>query len=300
LAELSITKEERLKRIRHYISRMRGLSTTAERVLEACNNPRTSPNYLSHVISLDPVLTGRVLRVVNSAYYSLPRKVTSLTRAIIMLGLNTVKNLVLSTALLDVFRKKRATQALFEDDFWVHSIGVGVIAKFLAEIKGVPAIQREEYFVAGLLHDLGKVPLSSEFTEEYTMILKLAKIKQHPLYQEERVALGLDHCVVGRLIAEEWQLGSPLDAVLSCHHNLDAATCQSELLASTVALANAYANIYEIGSAGDFFPDEAVVDSLPKSTGIAWSSICGLQGRVLQEIEKARIFLHIDEKKQTA
>ncbi|HQP12654.1 MAG TPA: HDOD domain-containing protein, partial [Candidatus Omnitrophota bacterium] len=79
--------------IQNYISRMPSLSTTVTKVLEICNKPTTSPNDLNRVIALDPVLTGRVLKVVNSAYYSMDNEVTSLTRAIILLGLNTVKNL---------------------------------------------------------------------------------------------------------------------------------------------------------------------------------------------------------------
>ena len=95
-----------LKDIRAYIARMPSLSTTATKALETCNNPRSSPNDLNRVIGLDPVLAGQVLRLTNSAYYSLGHPVSSLTRAIIMLGINTVKNLVLSFAILEQLRNK--------------------------------------------------------------------------------------------------------------------------------------------------------------------------------------------------
>ena len=91
--DVSMTPEVRLRAIQDYISKMPSLSTTVTKVMEICNKPDTSPNDLNRVISLDPVLTGQVLKLVNSAYYSLPNQVTSLTRAIIMVGLNTVKNL---------------------------------------------------------------------------------------------------------------------------------------------------------------------------------------------------------------
>ena len=89
------------KQIQAYIARLPSLSTTAAKVLETCNNPQSAPNDLNRVISLDPVLAGQVLRLTNSAYYSLRHPVSSLTRAIIMLGINTVKNLVLSFAILE-------------------------------------------------------------------------------------------------------------------------------------------------------------------------------------------------------
>ena len=88
-----LTNEQRFKLVQRYIDKMPSLSTTVTKVLEICNKPNTSPNDLNRVISLDPVLTGQVLKLINSAYYSLPNQITSLTRAIIMLGLNTVKNL---------------------------------------------------------------------------------------------------------------------------------------------------------------------------------------------------------------
>ena len=85
---------ERLKRIQKYIDSMPSLSTTANKVVQVCNQPNTSANDLNKIISLDPVLTGQVLKLINSAYYSLPNKITSVTRAIVVLGLNTIKNLV--------------------------------------------------------------------------------------------------------------------------------------------------------------------------------------------------------------
>jgi len=100
---------ERFRKLQKYIDRMLGLSTTVTKVLEICNHPNTSPNDLNKVISLAPVLTGQVLKLVNSANFSLPNKVTSLTRAISILGLNTVKNLALSMAILKSLGKNTST-----------------------------------------------------------------------------------------------------------------------------------------------------------------------------------------------
>ncbi|MDZ7640457.1 MAG: HDOD domain-containing protein [Desulfurivibrio sp.] len=124
--------EQREKKLRHFIARMPSLSTTVTKVLEVCNRPDTSPNDLNRVISLDPVLTGQVLKLINSAYYSLPNEIGSLTRAIIMLGLNTVKNLALSTAVLGSLGQEESFHSLEMDAFWTHSLGVGVTAKALA------------------------------------------------------------------------------------------------------------------------------------------------------------------------
>ncbi|MCL2879605.1 MAG: HDOD domain-containing protein, partial [Treponema sp.] len=148
-------------RIEEYIGNMPSLPTTVAKVLEVCNNPHTSPADLNHVISLDPVLVGRVLKLINSAYYGLGQHVTNLVRAIIMLGLNTVKNLALSSAVMGNLKTGKNSQGLDMEGFWRHSLCVGVAAKMLAKQRGIESKQREEYFTAGLLHDIGKIPLNS-------------------------------------------------------------------------------------------------------------------------------------------
>ena len=155
-------RKAKLDKIRVFVDKMPSLSTTVGKVLEICSRTDTAPNDLNKVISLDPVLTGQVLKLINSAYYSLMNKVTSLTRAIIMLGLNTVKNLALSTAIIRCVGQAKKSKALPIKEFWAHSIGVGVTAKLLAAERGLPLAEREEYFVAGLLHDLGKIPFGDE------------------------------------------------------------------------------------------------------------------------------------------
>jgi HD-like signal output (HDOD) protein len=299
MAKVPIKREKRLKLIQNYIDRMPSLSITVTKVLEICNAPRTSPNDLNRVISLDPVLTGRVLNLINSAYYSLPKKVNSLTRAIIMLGLNTVVNLAVSTAILESLGGKGTFQALSMDGFWTHSLCVGVTAKTLAAIKDVPLVELEEYFVAGLLHDLGKIPLNKRFSDEYVQALKLSKREQGPLHGSENGILDVDHCVVGKMIAGKWSLSEALNDVLSYHHNPTEAKEENRQLVEIVGLANIYANIFDIGSSGDPFPEDLMVPYLLDQVGVSWTMLFELgETVVLDEIEKARIFLQFTQKGQ--
>jgi putative nucleotidyltransferase with HDIG domain len=298
MIEAAITPEKRLKRVQRHIEQMPSLSTTVTKVLEICDSPTTSPNDLNRVISLDPVLVGQVLRLINSAYYSMPEQITSLTRAIIMLGLNTVKNLALSTAVLERLASETSFQALSMNDFWTHSICVGVTAKSIATVKGVPGTEREEYFVAGLLHDLGKIPLNDRFPEEYVQALESAKPGQCTLRQAENMVFGIDHCVVGRMIAGKWRLSEAMNDSLGCHHNPDEAEEETRQLVEIVALANAYANTFAIGSSGDPFPEKPMVTSLIERVGVSWSTLSDLRETVLEEIEQAKIFLRITQKGQ--
>ena len=297
MVEVSINKEYRLKKIQNYIARMPSLSTTVTKVLEICNSPRTSPNDLNQVISLDPVLTGQVLRLINSAYYSLLSQATSLTRAIIMLGINTVKNLALSRAILNTLNGKKSFGIFSMDEFWTHSICVGVTARFLATIKRIPPVEGGEYFVAGLLHDLGKIPLLNRFPEEYLQALELSKVEQIPLHQAESEILGINHSLVGGMIAEKWQLSRIIYDSLSHHHNLNQTRKDNHQIVTIVALANVYSNISQIGSSGEFYSDDSVLNYLLDQVEVDRTELLELHESLLKEIEKAKYFLQINRKR---
>lgn len=296
MVEVTHTREQRLRQVQNYILQMPNLSITVTKVLEICNNPKASPNDLNRVISLDPVLTGKVLTLINSAYYGLPKRVTSLTRAIIMLGLNTVRNLALSTAVLETFGKKEAFPALSMEAFWAHSLCVGVAAKALAASIGVPVTEREEYFVAGLLHDLGKIPLNFCFPKEYVQVLDLTKTDRHTLYQSENSILDVDHCTVGKMIGNKWNLGESMNDSLSHHHNLEEASDKNRDLVAVVALANAFANIFQTGLGQAPFPEDPGLNDLLDRVGGSWHTLSGLGETMANEIEKAKVFLQFTQR----
>jgi len=293
---VDLDKENQRKKIERFIQKMPSLSTTVGKVLEICSRIDASPNELNKVISLDPVLTGQVLKLINSAYYSLISKVTSLTRAITMLGMNTVKNMALSTAIIQSVSSANKSKALPTAKFWAHSIGVGVSAKLLATSLGVPVQEREEYFIAGLLHDLGKVP----FGDEYIHVLSVARQEQRPLVAVERELLGIDHQEVGGLIAAKWKLTGAMSNCICCHHDFDTPVVDPKSVSmehddrvkvAIVALANMYVNIHDIGYAGDPFPEYTNADALLELSGLNWSDLATIGRTVDDEIQKAQIFL---------
>ncbi|UCG05266.1 MAG: HDOD domain-containing protein [Desulfobacterales bacterium] len=281
------------KRIQAYIARMPSLSTTVTKVLETCNNPKASPNDVNRVIALDPVLTGQVLRLINSAYYGLPHPITSLTRAIIMLGLNTVKNLALSLAILETMSGKTTFRVFSINDFWTHCLGVAAAARQLAMVKGESVSRREDFFIAGLLHDLGKIALNRQFPDQYRRVLELARSEQRPLQDLECDVLGLDHCTVGELIAQKWQLGATLMQSLVYHHHPHEASPTVRPFVTLVALANSYANLLKIGFAGNCFHNNPMLTSLLELSELDRDVLSKLRHQVLEAIEKAKIFLEI-------
>ena len=282
-------RTNKLEKIRLFVDKMPSLSTTVSKVLEICSRPDTVPNDLNRVIALDPVLAGQVLKLINSAYYSLMNKVTSLTRAIIMLGLNTVKNLALSTAIIRSVSQAKKSRALPIRAFWAHSIAVGVMAKLLAAGRGLSLAEREEYFVAGLLHDLGKIPIGDEYTE----VLARVETAQEPLVTVEQQVLGLDHEEVGAMIAPKWKLNAVLTDAICHHHAPELAAAEHRDLVATVALADFYVCLFDSGDAGNRYPDPSRLGSLLAQCQLAWDDLVDLAASVEAEIRKAEIFLQI-------
>ena len=281
------------QQIQNYIERMPGFSTTVTKVMDVCNRPATSSHDLNRVISLDPVLTGKVLKLVNSAYYSMGREVTSLTHAIILLGINTVKNLALSTAVLECIGGKDPFRCLPMDDFWVHSLGVGVISRSFAHLMGIPVTDQEEYFVAGLLHDLGKIPLNHCSPEAYKNAIEAADREQKTLYDAEKTHLGMDHCIVGGLIAKKWRLHRDFSDVFHFHHDQESSGKEKYPFVAIVSLANLYTNYWKIGSAGDKAANHSLMDHHQKMLNIDPAQITAIHDRVLEDIDNARIFLQV-------
>lgn len=278
-----------LENLRLVVDKMPSLSTTVSKVLEICSRADTSPNDLNKVISLDPVLTGQVLKLINSAYYSLMNKVTSLTRAIIMLGLNTVKNLALSTAVIRTVGQVKKSKALPIKKFWAHSIAVGVMAKLLATERGLSLAEREEYFVAGLLHDLGKIP----FGDEYSDVLVQAAEEKKPLIEVEKQCLKINHEEIGAMIAAKWKLNDVISSAICHHHAPELADPTCRTLVATVALADFYVCLFDIGFAGNRYPDVDQLNGLLDLCGLQWSDMVRLSADVDAEIKRAEIFLQV-------
>ena len=280
------------KALEKYIKTMPSLPTSVTKVLEICNNPQTSPADLNHVISLDPVLVARVLKLINSAYYGLSQPVTNLVRAIIMLGINTVKNLALSSAVISQLSTNKKSPGLDMEGFWRHSLCVGVLAKLLARKRNVDIKMAEEYFTAGLLHDLGKIPLNAVLTKEYTLTIGTADKKRESLFRSEAGTLGLDHCASGAMINAAWKLDGAVGDTIVYHHDCENYSGpHSDVLYSVVA-ANWYATFSGIGFSGDRH-SEAVHPLVWEKLRVSKDVFEEIKETVTKEIEKAEVFLKI-------
>ncbi len=269
---------------------MPSLSPTASKVMQLANNINTPPPELTKVIKLDPVLSAKVLKLVNSSYFSLPNQIVSLEKAVIMLGLNTIKNLALSAATLAQMEEKSMPANFDANGFWKHSLAVGVTAKLIAQKRGIDKKVVEDYFIAGLLHDLGILVEAKIFPEEFQRIL--LSIESLSLIDAEDVILdGLNHCSIGKALAEKWALSEGLMNVMLGHHTPFDQEEPSDLLLS-VYLANIICKNNKEGLVLDQIPIEIDTKAFEK-LGIEAS----IEGEILEvlesEIIKATEFLKV-------
>jgi HD-like signal output (HDOD) protein len=280
-------------KIESYIKDMPSLPVSIRKVMEICDATSVNPSDLNRVISLDPVLTGKLLQLINSAYYGLGYHVTSLVKAITRLGINTVKNLALSTAILGTLPKNKDHYGLNMEGFWRHCLSVGVAAKLLAVRQGVDPKYHQEYFTAGLLHDIGKIPLSAALDSEYMNTVSIADREHKPLVNVEDESLGINHCAAGGMIAKEWKLYySPVADVIIWHHDISGYYGDNMHILCSVAIANYFSVAYDIGFSGNrksVKPEKKIWET----AGLKEDSLDDLKEKVFQEIEKAKIFLKI-------
>ena len=201
----------------------------------------SSAKEIGAIIARDQVLSAKLLRMVNSPFYGFPGRISSVTHALVLLGVNVVKGLVLGTAVFD--NMGQGTQGL-----WKHSLGVAVIARKMAKQMGVKGV--EEIMVAGLLHDLGKVILSFIAQDEYNTAVLLAEEHGMHISEAEEQVFGVNHAQVGDWVAEKWHLPDRLRDVLRHHHSPEMAELNPKG-AAIIHVADVLARCMDYGYPGD-------------------------------------------------
>ncbi|QIJ70910.1 HDOD domain-containing protein [Thermosulfuriphilus ammonigenes] len=189
---------------------------TILRLIESLGNVEVTVEELEDIIRYDQSLTSKVLSVANSAFYGHRVPITTVKRAIIALGLDEVRNIALSIMMISIFKTPEEFEDFSLNDFWLHSIAVGLGARIIAGALGRP--DDEVFFVCGLLHDLGRAVLATQFPDEFRAILKVQRETGCHLLEAE-ASLDVPHTWVGRWLARYWKLpGFVIEAIRYHHH----------------------------------------------------------------------------------
>ncbi len=216
------------------------------RLRRLVENPKTSAKDVTQVITLDPALTVKILRVVNSAFYGFPREVRTVTHAVMVLGFREVENIAFSVSVFDLFRNSRATDLGWDRvAFWQHSIAAGICARLMAaRMKvGTP----EDFYVVGLLHDIGKIVLDEFLHERFADVFRAASERPTLFLNIERERHDLDHAAIGRMVCRRWGLPDSIVAGVGGHHDEGFETTE----AAIAHVADVFVRKERIGSGGD-------------------------------------------------
>lgn len=205
------------------------LPATFGKVLAILEDEQAPVSQVEELISVDVALTAKVLRVVNSAYYGVSGQIASLSQAMVVLGMQQVKNLVLSMAAVSSFsNNSKHSQTL--QRFWQHSFGTASAAQLILTKRRCDRKQIETAFLGGLLHDVGRLFLLANFTEIYGDIVEYSLEKSVPIEQSEKQFLGLTHSEVGGAMAKEWKLPEALAKLIEGHEGpMSSANSEMEL-----------------------------------------------------------------------
>lgn len=185
------------------------------RVTQVLEDPYHNAKQLGEIIGHDPALTARILRIVNSAYYSLATKIELVSRAVSIIGEDDLRNLVLATSAVDTF-KRIPNQLVDIDLFWRHSVHTGIVSRLLSRHCNI--LHGERLFVAGMLHDIGKLVLYFKEPELSQQVLMEAAETDGQLFNAEKKIIGFTHGDVGAALIEAWKLSDTLREVVAYHH----------------------------------------------------------------------------------
>lgn len=195
--------------------RMATLPAVAMRFIHLCENPDTAIDTLSQAI--DPVLGAKILRLVNSAYYGVSRQVNSIKHAIMILGINAVKNIAIATSLVKLVRGGKASSDFNAGELWTHSIAVAACARLLAQKSNL--VSPDEAFLAGMIHDIGIILEMQVCGPKFTELIKqLAQEKDLAFSAAEQNVLGATHEAIGAALCDAWRFPESLKLSTGFHH----------------------------------------------------------------------------------
>lgn len=258
-------KRAEIKRIIKDTKSLPTLPGVIARLGALAENNRVSVHEMARVVSSDQALSARVLRLVNSAFYGFSGRVSTVSNALILLGVNVVKSLAISSSIFEIMEKNVV-------GLWEHSLGVAVAASVMSKRLGLP--EPEETSTAALLHDIGKVIIKIKLREDYGHLTTLINEKGLMMIEAERELLEADHAEIGEWLCRNWLLPEKLIEPIACHHDV-ARSGIHQTKTAVVHVSDALIKASGFGYSGD--------DLVPLIQPVAWKKL-GLNDQLLASI----------------
>lgn len=268
-------REQHIKAIARRIQSLPTLPPVVKKLTTMVESPDVTAKDVGKLISSDQVLSAKVLKLVNSSFYGLSGKVSSISHAVILLGFNVIKGVVLSASVFDIMEKSMV-------GLWEHSLGTAIISGTISRNLGLS--DPEEISTAALLHDIGKVLVRVSLSEDYDRIVRIAGEQGRTFREAELEVLGVDHADIGSWLSREWGLPRQLIVPITYHHGPDNAPGLQDRVA-VVHIADSLAHAFGVGSG----PDGRVCrisESAWNRTGMPGLDLTALMRKILIDLEE--------------
>ena len=279
--ENSGTKIDPIKLIRNKI-KLPSLPVIFSQINEAISDPKSSATHVANIINKDSSLSARLLKIVNSALYGFPSRIDTISRAVAIIGTKQLSILALGTSALAVF-KDIPSDLLDMRLFWKHSIACGIIARIIASYKNDKMTER--FFLAGLLHDIGRLIMLKYLPLQAKEALLRAKRTNRLLCTTEEEVTGFNHAAIGSILVKEWKLPATLENAIRYHHNCS--ECKISLEPAVVHLSDIITNALGIGTSGEqFVPslNTKAWEEIGMSTGVLAATVREAEPHIVQTV----------------
>lgn len=284
---VSMEARSRLRMIVNRTTDLAPLKTVATNAIRAAEDERSAAMDLATVISSDQVLTARLLKLSNSAYYGHARRIGNVREAVILLGVRTIRSVAISSGIIEALNIPEPGHAFDQDLFWAHSVNVALVAEAIARETRIA--RPEDAFTAGVLHDVGKLAMMLAAPDMFAEVVDLVLAGHMTYGQAELAVFALGHEQVGARLAERWGFAEPLVSSIRLHHPARPAAA-IESLSDTVAAANLACNREGLACGFDWTGDDSrkATQALHPAVDRA---ILRVHGGMPTIEEKARAFL---------
>ena len=269
--------------VRKNVKRNMGtLPTIITQLIDVLNNPFSSASDLARIIQVDPVLSSRLLKMVNSAYYGLINDIVDIKQAIALVGFNAVRSLAFCMTIFDNFFELNQKESFNKEQFWIHCLGVGMTAKYIA--VGLKLENPGGYFLAGLLHDIGKIFLYQFMVRDFYRVLTLAQTRNLSFFEAEKIILETNHAEIGKYIMKQWKLPDALTKTIYYHHT-PVMDKKKFSFSDIILISDNYCKANGIGFGGDN-NISPFYNMLKKKYGLTDKYLEGVTDRIKEEVEK--------------
>jgi HD-like signal output (HDOD) protein len=261
-----------------------------ERITRLLSNPRTSVEDVGKAITTDQALASKVLKLVNSAFYGFPGRISTLSHAIVILGFSTIKNIVLTATIFESLKGKGSGNKDFDlHQFWSHSIACGAATSSIAKMIGFG--EKEECFIAGLIHDIGKIILCHYLPDEFSRVVEYTRKNDVLFLESEKKLFDTSHDEIGGYLAQCWNLPDNLQFAVRYHH-APSPFHNHYMISSLVHTADIFVRALDLGNGGD--------DKIPVISEQVWKnldienlSLNATFDLINEEVDKASVFFQL-------